>query len=471
MTESNASDRQKDDEPLMPKDGNIGFRSKLSPSAMALFDTVKVLEDGGSLNVFQEDDDLKRLRNIVFTYRGRLHSRVEMRLQEVVNLGNVSIISQRDLMSLIEDLWADNVSHLSRTELPFLEAALRSPGRTLKEMAASASMTYAKARRAEKRLSSSGVLHISGMMNVEKIGLERLLVMIESPSLVLSGPYMQKALLSESYSPLALLVSTIPYRRLPDFLDAVASIRNSAESASVWRLSAGKPRFSGLYYSPENGWSIDLLHFRLMLRRGGDPLTLSDSSRETPIDSIGLRAADIRIIDALVSNFDNTANEIVDATSVSTSTAFRRRSQIIQDRLVVPRAKVQIPRLSDRVCAILSLECAGDIIHAWSCLPLSYQSRIQRIDTSGGKTVKVLLVSALPAGSANDVIRILKEEVSKVHDFSAFAVSAGINGQPKLSVLYNSRKKSWKWDGMVDAPGYSMLRRSATTSDIPVDLA
>jgi hypothetical protein len=277
-------------------------------------------------------------------------------------------------------------------------------------------------------------------------------------------------LLSESYSSLALLVATIPHKNRDDFLDAVGSIRNAAESASVWKLSAGKPRFSGLYYSARKGWSIDLLHFRLMLRRGGDPLTISDSSRTKPVKSVVIGDSDTSIIDALLDNFDYTANEIVDATKVSTSTAFRRRSHIVQKGLVQPRAQVRIPHLSDRVCAILSLECAGDIIRAWSCLPLSYQSRIQRIDSSKG-TVKVLLVSALPAGSASDVIQILKEEVSKIHDFSAFSVSAGINEQPKLSVLYNSRKNEWKWEGMIDAPAYGILRRSASTSDIPVDLA
>ena len=162
---------QEQDEPIMP-DEKPKFESKLSPSATAILRFVKTFEEGGQLQVFQTDAEFELLQAMVTTYRGSLHSLLTRRLEEVVNLGGVSIISQRDIMSLIVNLWEENISRLSRTELPFLEAAIKNPGASLNALSAKAELSYAQSRRAQKRLNDSGVLKTVGSLNTHKLGLE-----------------------------------------------------------------------------------------------------------------------------------------------------------------------------------------------------------------------------------------------------------------------------------------------------------
>ncbi|MFW9806241.1 MAG: hypothetical protein ACFFFK_05880, partial [Candidatus Thorarchaeota archaeon] len=255
------------DESVMPVERGPNFESKLSPSATAILRFVKTFEEGGQLQVFQTDAEFELLRAMVTSYRGSLYSLLTRRLEEVVNLGGVSIISQRDIMSLIVNLWEDNISRLSRTELPFLEAAIKNPGATLNDLAKKAKLSYAQSRRAQKRLNDSGVLKTVGMLNTQKLGLERVLIIFESPSLVLSGPYVQKTLMVDGYSPLVLVVATIPHDKRTELLETIGLFRGSTGGASVWSLSDGRPFFSGRYFNTQDGWNLDLLHFRLMLRK------------------------------------------------------------------------------------------------------------------------------------------------------------------------------------------------------------
>ncbi len=159
------------------------------------------------------------------------------------------------------------------------------------------------------------------------------------------------------------------------------------------------------------------------------------------------------------------------STGLSSSTTFRKRSQLIKNRVVLPRARVNIPRLSDRVVCLLSPECSGDIITAWNHLPITYQSRIQNIEDPSEK--KVLLVSALPAGSGRDLIDVLTDETSKIHDYSAHVVAAGSGQSTKVASMYDRRSDTWKWDvsKYFDALTYSVVRREASPRDIPLDLA
>ena len=297
------------DDTIMPDDDSPNFWEKLSPSAIAVLRFVKTFEEGGQLEVFTEDADFKMLRKMVLSYRGSLYLLLTRRLEEVVKLGDVTIISQRDVMSLIVNLWEDNISRLSRTELPFLEAAIKNPGKPLNHIATRAALSYAQTRRAQKRLSDSGVLKTGGMLNTHKLGLERVLIVFESPSLVLSGPYVQKTLMIDGYSPLVLVVATIPYKKRSEFLETIRSFRNSTSSVSVWGLSAGIPKLSGRYFNSNRGWNLDLLHFRLMLRKGGNPLMLADVAASAPHEPQGFTYADVKIIDALVDSFGSTAAE------------------------------------------------------------------------------------------------------------------------------------------------------------------
>lgn len=464
-------DAHRQDESVMTEDKRPVFESKLSPSATAILRFVRIFEEGGQLQVFQADEEFEQLRLMVTSYRGSLYSLLTQRLEEVVNLGGVSIISQRDIMSLIVNLWEDNISRLSRTELPFLEAAIKNPGDTLNALSTKSGLSYAQTRRAQKRLSESRVLRTVGMLNTQKLELERVLIVFESPSLVLSGPYVQKTLMVDGYSPLVFVVATIPHQKRHELLDAIRSFRSTTGGASIWSLSDGRPFFSGRYFSSKDGWRLDLLHFRLMLRKGGDPLLLADVATPTPRKSRKFTYADVRIIDALVDEFDSTGNDIVRSTGLSPSTAFRKRSQIIRNRIVLPRARVNIPRLSDRVICLLSPECSGDIITAWNYLPITYQSRIQNIEDPGEK--KVLLVSALPAGSGRNLIEVLNDETSKIHDYRAYIVAAGAGQSTKVTNMYDRRNNTWKWDvsKYFDALTYSVVRREASPMNIPLDLA
>ena len=455
----------------MPDDDAPSFWEKLSPSAMAVLRFVKTFEEGGQLEVFTEDADFKMLRKMVLSYRGSLYPILNRRLEEVVTLGEVMIVSQRDVMSLIINLWEENISRLSRTELPFLEVAIQNPGKSLSFLATRAALSYAQTRRAQKRLNDSGVLKTGGMLNTRKLGLERVLVIFESPTLVLSGPYVQKILMIDGYSPIVLVVATIPYKKRSEFLDTIRSFRNSTSSVSAWGLSDGLPKLNGLYFNQNRGWTLDLLHFRLMLRKGGNPLILSDVALPVPHEPHGFTYADVKIIDAIVDSFGSTAAELVNTTKLSSSTAFRRRAQLLKRGIVLPRARVNLPMLSDRVICLLSPDCSGDIIPAWDHLPLTYQSRIQNLENPSDK--KVLLVSALPAGSGRDLIDVLDDETSKVHDYSAHLVAAGVGGSSKVTSLYDRRSDQWKWDvsKFFDAITYSVVRQDASPKNIPLDLA
>ena len=455
----------------MPDDDAPSFWEKLSPSAMAVLRFVKTFEEGGQLEVFTEDADFKMLRKMVLSYRGSLYPILNRRLEEVVTLGEVMIVSQRDVMSLIINLWEENISRLSRTELPFLEVAIQNPGKSLSFLATRAALSYAQTRRAQKRLNDSGVLKTGGMLNTRKLGLERVLVIFESPTLVLSGPYVQKILMIDGYSPIVLVVATIPYKKRSEFLDTIRSFRNSTSSVSAWGLSDGLPKLNGLYFNQNRGWTLDLLHFRLLLRKGGNPLILSDVALPVPHEPHGFTYADVKIIDAIVDSFGSTAAELVNTTKLSSSTAFRRRAQLLKRGIVLPRARVNLPILSDRVICLLSPDCSGDIIPAWDHLPLTYQSRIQNLENPLDK--KVLLVSALPAGSGRDLIDVLDDETSKVHDYSAHLVAAGVGGSSKVTSLYDRRSDQWKWDvsKFFDAITYSVVRQDASPKNIPLDLA
>ena len=455
----------------MPDDDAPSFWEKLSPSAMAVLRFVKTFEEGGQLEVFTEDADFKMLRKMVLSYRGSLYPILNRRLEEVVTLGEVMIVSQRDVMSLIINLWEENISRLSRTELPFLEVAIQNPGKSLSFLATRAALSYAQTRRAQKRLNDSGVLKTGGMLNTRKLGLERVLVIFESPTLVLSGPYVQKILMIDGYSPIVLVVATIPYKKRSEFLDTIRSFRNSTSSVSAWGLSDGLPKLNGLYFNQNRGWTLDLLHFRLLLRKGGNPLILSDVALPVPHEPHGFTYADVKIIDAIVDSFGSTAAELVNTTKLSSSTTFRRRAQLLKRGIVLPRARVNLPMLSDRVICLLSPDCSGDIIPAWDHLPLTYQSRIQNLENPSDK--KVLLVSALPAGSGRDLIDVLDDETSKVHDYSAHLVAAGVGGSSKVTSLYDRRSDQWKWDvsKFFDAITYSVVRQDASPKNIPLDLA
>ncbi|TFH04205.1 MAG: hypothetical protein E4H14_15255 [Candidatus Thorarchaeota archaeon] len=465
-----AIETQCQDDLGLPKDQKPKFESKLSPSASAILKFVKTFEEGGRLEVFQGDAEFESLRTMVMSYRGALHALLQKKLEEVVDRGGIEIITQRDVMSLIVNLWKINISNLTHAELPFLESVLKNPKYSLKDLSKSSGLSYAQSRRAHKRLIDSGVLRVGGMLNPNRLGLDRLLIILENPSMVLSGPYCQRMLFIDGSPSFVFTVVNIPHKKINDMIEVVRSLRDVTTNASVWRLSTGIPRFDGTYFNKQEGWELDLLHFRLMLRKGGEALTMSEIPPPTVEDPVKFTGAEVLVMDALIKNLDGTAGDIVRTTNLSESSAFRKRSLLLNNRIILPRAHVAIPQLGDRVISLLSSEIAGDIAPAWSKLPLTYQSQIRNLE-SGEK--RVLLSTALPSGSGRDLISVMKDEISKVHNYFIHRVAAGSGITTKVSSMFDRRAKTWKWDTSryFDVVSYGVMRKEASESEIPLDLA
>ena len=404
------------------------------------------------------------------SYRGSLYTLLQKKLEEVVLRGGVDIITQRDVMSLIVNLWKINISNLTSSELPFLESVLKNPRYSLRELSKSAGLSYAQSRRAQKRLTDSGSLRVGGMLNPSKLGLDRLLIILEDPSMVLSGPYCQKMLFVDGSPSVVFTVVNIPHSKVNDMKEVVRSLRDVTTNASIWRLSTGIPRFNGAYFNKTNGWELDLLHFRLMLRKGGDTLTMSEIPAPTVEDPVKFTGAEVLIADALIKSLDGTAGDIVKTTGLSESSAFRKRSFLLKNGIILPRAHVAIPQLGDRVISLLSPEIAGDISPAWSKLPLTYQSQIQNLENGQRR---VLLSTALPTGSGGDMINVMKDEISRVHKYSIHRVAAGSGITTKVSSMWDRKSKQWLWDTSryFDVVSYGVMRKEASDSEIPLDLA
>ncbi len=448
------------------------FRSKLTSSATAVLCVLQSFEGRKDAEIFDDSDpDASYLRKMVRTYRGSLYSEITRRLTEVIILGGVSVVTQRDVISLVGEIWDSNVSKCSPTELKVLKGVLEDSSLSLRSLSSVVGLSYAQTRRAAQRLRASGVLRIKGLLNTNLLGLERVLIILENPTLVLSGPYIHKALFVDSPSPTAFLVATLPMERVPELLKMIKSLRSTAGSVSAWKLSAGKPRFSSVYYNSKTGeWRPNLLHFRLMLRTRGDDLTVGTRFSVPTIPSSTFTSAELKILEKIVENYEATAVEITESTDLSESTAFRKRSQLINNRVVVPRATVTIPKLKDRVVVLLSPDCAGNIVPAWSQLPLTYVSRLENLENHDER--KILLLSALASGSASDLIDVLYSEKSSADDFAAHSVTGGITNPIRVASMFNRREKRWKWDPrFFDLLSYGVARNESTRSSIPLDLA
>jgi predicted transcriptional regulator len=448
------------------------FRSKLTSSATAVLHVLQSFEERRDAEIFDDSDpDASHLRKMVRTYRGSLYSEITQRLAEVITLGGVSVVTQKDVISLVEEIWDSNASRCSPTELKVLKGVLEDSSLSLRSLSSVVGLSYAQTRRAAQRLRATGVLRTKGILNTNLLGLERVLIILEHPTLVLSGPYIHKALFVDSPSPTVFLVSTLPRDRIPELLKMIKSLRGTASSVSAWKLSAGKPRFSSVYYNSKTGeWSPNLLHFRLMLRTRDDDLTVGARLSTPTIPSSTFTSAELKILEKIVENYEATAVEITESTDLSESTAFRKRSRLINNRVVMPRATVTIPKLKDRVVVLLSPDCAGNIMPAWSQLPLTYVSRLENLENPDER--KILLLSALASGSASDLIDVLHSEKSRADDFAASSVTGGITNRIRVASMFDRREKRWKWDpSFFDLLSYGVARKESGRSTIPLDLA
>jgi DNA-binding Lrp family transcriptional regulator len=439
-----------------------------SHDARTLIKIVCGLEEKKELNLFQHGPEIDRLIQIAESHRGSLCMALKTRLNEVEELGGVESVTQKDVWSLIEEIWHRNVSIFSATEQSVLRERLFEPGVGIRELAARAELSYSQARRAVQRLRRAEVLRMEGALNASKLGLERVLVILEAPELVLSSPYITKTLFVDGSEPLVLLVATLPSERKSDLLDMIRSLRNTSTRASAWKLSAGQSRFNGKYCKPRVGWEFDRFHWSTQIRRSDSDIIVSDSSLAE--ERIHFTPADLKIIDELVVNFDATANEIVSSTGLSDSTAFRKRASLLEDRVVVPRTRVRVPHLKDRVLVLSDPECAGNILSAWRLLPVTYLTRLVNLETSENR---VLQMAALPPGTSEGLIEALANWMSRVDDYSAYTISAGTEDAFKADAMFNRRDRAWKWNqgDFFDARSFKRTRREAEKGIIPVDLA
>ncbi|MFX0107063.1 MAG: hypothetical protein ACFE7R_02165 [Candidatus Hodarchaeota archaeon] len=451
----------------MPRDSDSAWEKILSPSAKALIRTIRVMEEGSVVELFQPGPELDRLQQMLASHKGSFYHALRSRIDEVAKRGGVDLITQQDAWTLIEEVWGRNVSCFSKTELSVLEGVLENPGTGLRELAKNIDLSYSQARRAMQRIRSAGVIKIEGLHNLQKLGLQRVLLILESPKLVLSSPYVTRSLYIDGSESLVFLVITFPANRTDELLNLVRSLRSTSHRVTAWRLSKGRSKFSGMYSSEKKCWNLDLFHWKLQLRKDESQITVSYSSPDTN-DRTHFTAADLKILDHLVNDFDAKASEIVEATGLSESTAFRRRATLIEENAVVPRARVRIPILTDRVLVSSDPECASNLLSAWTLLPLTYLTQIKNLETGERR---VLQLAAIPPGMGSGLVRTLNSAMSRVDDYSAYTISAGTVGHVKTSSLFNRREKTWKRGDFFDARSYEIVRREAEIGEIPLDLA
>lgn len=447
------------------------FWSKLSHSAKAVLKILKQLEDNQNFSIFQPTPELQELRRIVSTYRGGCYSAVTRRLDRIISKGGVDIITSPDLMGIIRNLWERSISRLSETELKVLEGVLKNPEISMSDLSKKIELSYSRTRRAIEQLRATGIMKRQGRPDAAHLGLDRILIISENPSGVLNSPYFTRMLFSDGASPRIFIKGLVPSRKRQEFLQSIRTLRSVSDSTSVWALSAGEPRFSFCYYDrSKKKFEFDPLHFRLLLRAGGEDLTIGSFSIGEIRFPDRFNSSDVKIIESLLDDFDVTAQQLVERTGISESTAFRRRAKLLSEGVIRSRPKISIPSLSDRVLGIFSADTAGNIINAWTKLPLSYVSQITSLEDPRKK--RILFATALPAGSARDLIDVLSSEMSRIDEYEVYEIHAGTRLSLPVSSLYDTKSKHWSFNStFFDVRNYGICRREATRDDILLDLA
>jgi DNA-binding Lrp family transcriptional regulator len=452
----------------MPMKLKHEFDKVMSPGARAVLHYIEESEQGKEVELFDNDPERERLVKMIDTFKGSLHLAIKKRLDEVFELSGISVITQRDLMREIKELWSENISRLNTTEIQLLKYRFEKPGLSLHALSKDIDLSYAQTRRSYARLRNCGILKTEGILNHHALGLERILVMLESPEFVLASDYVRKTLFSDSAT-LVFMIATIPSKRVDDLLQTVRGLRNVSKSATAWRLAAGRTKFNGRYINPSSGLMKPefRLHWRLMLRKNNDELVVGDGVKGLQHENKFTRA-ELRVVDQLLYDYNATAKDIVKRTRLSESTAFRKRKNILDSGLVVPRPIIKIPLFNDYLLALFSPKSVGDYMEAWNCLPLTYMSLLSNIENSDRL---VLVHSVLPRGISRELKNIMTEEGSKIDEYRIFFIDAGIKNQLKMSSMWAGQGE-WKWDSTVmDVRSYSVARREASPNNIPLDLA
>ncbi len=456
----------------MSYDPGEEFLSALSPSARAVLRALQKLENGEEVSRFQQgrDTDMERLISIVSNYRGSICRLVRNRLKQVIEQGGISIITQPDLMGLIEEVYAGNISRITSNELKVLEGSLKHSDHSIADLAKKIGLSYSKIRRARDHLLSTGTLRVEGRLNVAELGLDRILIILQDPDFIPICPYFEKTLFIDGAPRFVFLTGLTPSYRRELIHDTIRSLRNVTGSVSIWHLSTGRPLVGTAYHSKKSKrFSFDKFHYRLSLADTTE-ITIGEFAAGLPNPPAQLTKAEVKILDHLTKNYDDTAQEIAKATKLSESTVFRRKAHLINKGYVLPRPIVSIPDLSDRVIAILDPDCAGRVMNSWRMLPVTYMSKIENLENMREK--KILLATALPRASASELVDVLESEKSKADDYSLYTVASASENRLSVRSLYDSKQNLWKFESsFIDLIHYGVSRNDSSATDMPLDLA
>ncbi len=448
------------------------FRQRLSPLAHAFLETIQRLEAGEEVTAFQGETELKHITQMVSTYRGSLLAALTNRLHKLLTIDDAVIVTQREISTLIEEIWLRNITRFSNPELRVMQALSELSSPQLSHVAEVTGLSYAQARRAMKHLIDTQVVRVQGILNTQELGLERLLVILENPSLVISSPYVEKIFFADGSSSLVFVTILVPNRYLDEIMALVRSLRSTSDSSTVWHLHCGHLRFSDTYFTRASGeWNIDLVHFRLQLRLNHETPAASHRYHEAK-ESIRLTRAESMLLDALRQDYTASTLKMNEMTGLSESTIFKKRGLLTRDlQLILPRMRINIPGLSERLLILLSTDTVPAIRYAWSQLPLSFSSRVFNAENSD--LSKAIMMAAVPPGTGWHIANIILEETSAIDDLSIHVISAGTDQQLSVSSLFNHSTGSWRWNSgdFLDVRGRAIVRREASPFTIPLDLA
>ncbi len=264
--------------------------------------------------------------------------------------------------------------------------------------------------------------------------------------------------------------SSYPQKSREDIFHLIRSLRGTSDNVTLWSLSKGRVHFSPLYFDRKScSWDPDLSHFRLMLRTGGEPPVLADvdSTFKVPRQ---FKRSELAIIDSLRVDFEQPVKQIARHTGLSESAVFKIRQTLKTDAVIIPQVRVNIPALDGRLLAILSPNSAGDLLPAWRRLPLTYISRIDNVEDSSQS--RIIVIAALPRGSCRGITNIIHSEMSKIDEYMVHEISAGNESRIPLTTIVERKNDS---DTMshefFDVRSYDLVRREATDSRYPLDLA
>ncbi len=449
----------------------VNIDAKLSHSAKALLKTIKKLEDDLNLDLFQPDPDLERLRMQVSTFKGGFYASITRRLEKIISRGGVDIVTSSDLMEIVQGLWERSISRLSKTELQVLEGVLVHSDMNLRGLSEHIGLSYGRTRRALEQLRLTRILRHEGRPDVTQLGLDRIIIMMENCQAIPDSPYFTRYLYSDGAVDRVFIKGLIPSRKRKEFIQTIRTLRTVSDKTSIWALSSGGIRFSDTYFDQdEKEFQFDPIHFRLLLRAGGGELTIGSFSIGEIRFPKRFNSSEMLILESLLRDFEKTAQEIVEDTGVSESTAFRRRKSLLKQGVIHSRPKIEVPSLSDRVLGVFSAETASRIINAWGYLPLTYISQIT--DLEDPRKRKIIFATALPTGSAPDLIDILSSEMSRIDDYQVYEINAGLRQELPAATLYDTKTKMWKFDiAFFDVRNYSICRKEASRKNIPLDLA